>query len=52
LPHVLVKGGDYVDKVVAGADAVVANGGKVEFIPLLEGFSSTGLIGKILNGAK
>ncbi|GAB4454864.1 MAG: hypothetical protein OHK0036_18490 [Bacteroidia bacterium] len=43
-PDVLVKGGDYtIDKIV-GADFVIQNGGKVEIIPYLEGFSTTKII--------
>ncbi len=48
-PDVLVKGGDYtIDKVV-GADIVLQNGGKVEIIPLLEGYSTTGILKKLKN---
>ena len=46
-PDVLVKGGDYtIDKIV-GAEEVIANGGKVIINPILEGFSTTGIIDKI-----
>lgn len=47
LPDVLVKGGDYAVDQVAGAKEVIANGGKVVINPILEGFSTTGLIEKI-----
>lgn len=46
-PNVLVKGGDYEDKAVAGADFVKENGGKVVLIPLLEGRSTTNMIDKV-----
>ncbi|MEY8481197.1 D-glycero-beta-D-manno-heptose 1-phosphate adenylyltransferase [Lachnospiraceae bacterium 48-21] len=46
-PDVLVKGGDYEDKAVAGADFVKENGGKVVLIPLLEGRSTTNMIDKV-----
>ncbi len=46
-PDVLIKGGDYKPETVVGADIVKANGGKVEIVPLLEGFSTTAIIGKI-----
>ena len=46
-PDVLVKGGDYEDKAVAGAHFVEENGGKVVFIPLLEGRSTTNMIDKV-----
>jgi rfaE bifunctional protein nucleotidyltransferase chain/domain len=46
-PDVLVKGGDYtIDKIV-GAGFVQSYGGKVEIIPFVEGYSTTGLIEKI-----
>ena len=46
-PDVLVKGGDYtIDKII-GADFVIANGGSVEIIPFVEGYSTTSIIGKI-----
>lgn len=47
-PNVLVKGGDYTVETIVGAKEVFATGGKVEVIPLEEGFSTTGIIEKIL----
>lgn len=46
LPDVLVKGGDYKVDNIAGANEVIANGGKVVINPLLEGFSTTTIIEK------
>jgi len=46
-PDVLVKGGDYKPETVVGADIVTAIGGKVEIVPLLEGFSTTAIEQKI-----
>ena len=46
-PDVLVKGGDYTIETIVGANEVLANGGRVEVIPLKEGFSTTGIIEKI-----
>lgn len=46
-PDVLVKGQDYRPEDIAGADAVKDRGGKVVTIPLLKGFSTSGLIDKI-----
>ena len=46
-PDVLVKGGDYTIEQVVGAKEVIANGGKVIINPIIEGFSTTGLIKKI-----
>ena len=46
-PDVLVKGGDYKIETIVGANEVLANGGRVEVIPLKQGFSTTGIIEKI-----
>ncbi len=47
MPHVLVKGGDYNVDTIVGAKEVIANNGKVEVIPLEEGFSTTAIIEKL-----
>jgi len=47
LPDVLVKGDDYSIEEIAGYDVVLAHGGKVETIGLVEGFSTSALIGKL-----
>jgi rfaE bifunctional protein nucleotidyltransferase chain/domain len=47
-PNVLVKGGDYTPDTIVGADVVKANGGRVEVIPFVQGFSTTSLINKIV----
>lgn len=44
LPDVLVKGGDYKPEEIAGADAVLANGGAVEVLTFKEGRSTTSII--------
>jgi D-glycero-beta-D-manno-heptose 1-phosphate adenylyltransferase len=46
-PDILVKGGDYTIDQIVGAREVQAGGGKVVINPILPGFSTTGLIGKI-----
>ena len=46
-PNVIVKGGDYSENEIVGADIVKSNGGEVKIIPLLEGFSSTGIEQKL-----
>ena len=46
-PDILVKGGDYELSQIVGADSVKENGGKVEIIPFIEGYSSTQIIDKI-----
>jgi D-glycero-beta-D-manno-heptose 1-phosphate adenylyltransferase len=47
MPDVLVKGGDYTIDQIVGAKEVIANGGNVEIIPTLEGFSTTSIIEKM-----
>ncbi len=49
LPDVLVKGGDYSPATVVGADVVTAAGGRVEIVPLVEGFSTTDIVRKIVS---
>jgi D-glycero-beta-D-manno-heptose 1-phosphate adenylyltransferase len=44
MPDVLVKGGDYTIDTIVGAKEVIANGGQVIIAPILEGFSTTGII--------
>jgi D-glycero-beta-D-manno-heptose 1-phosphate adenylyltransferase len=44
MPDVLVKGGDYTLEQIVGAKEVLANGGEVKINPILEGFSTTGII--------
>lgn len=46
-PDVLVKGGDWKPDEIIGSDYVLAKGGKVFSLPLLEGFSSTNLVERI-----
>ncbi len=48
-PDILVKGGDWKTDEIIGADVVIGNGGKVLSLPVLEGFSTSGIIEKILN---
>jgi len=47
LPEVLVKGGDYTIEQIVGTKEVIANGGRVAINPIVEGFSTTGIIEKI-----
>ncbi len=47
LPNVIVKGGDYTVEQIVGAKEVIANGGKVVINPIVEGFSTTGIIEKM-----
>lgn len=48
LPDVLVKGADWSVDQIAGAAAVLASGGSVQTVPLLEGRSTTGIIETIV----
>lgn len=47
MPDVLVKGGDYAIEDIVGAKEVIANGGEVKIVPILEGFSTTSIIEKM-----
>ena len=40
-PDVIVKGGDYAVETVVGASEVMAWGGQVKIVPLVEGYSTT-----------
>jgi D-beta-D-heptose 7-phosphate kinase/D-beta-D-heptose 1-phosphate adenosyltransferase len=51
-PDLLFKGADYAGKTVPGADFVAARGGRIELLPLLEGYSTTGMVTKVRGGAK
>jgi len=46
-PDILVKGGDYTIEQVVGANEVMSWGGRVIINPIIQGFSTTGLIAKI-----
>ena len=46
-PDVLVKGADWAEGAIVGADIVEARGGQVVRIPVAEGYSTTRLIDKI-----
>ncbi|MBE7177063.1 MAG: D-glycero-beta-D-manno-heptose 1-phosphate adenylyltransferase [Mucilaginibacter polytrichastri] len=49
LPDVLVKGGDYTVEQIAGAKEVLENGGAVEVLDFVPGYSSSSIIRKIQN---
>ncbi len=51
-PDVLVKGGDYTEATVVGADEVSAWGGRVELVPLVAGFSTTEIVRRMAGGAE
>ena len=47
LPNVLIKGGDYEPDQIVGADLVKKNGGEVQVLPFVSGYSTTSLIKRI-----
>ena len=47
VPDILVKGDDYALQSIVGADFVIRNGGSVQTVSLVKGFSTTNLIEKI-----
>ena len=47
IPDVLVKGSDYQPEAIVGYDTVTKNGGKVETIDFIEGYSTTAIEKKI-----
>ncbi len=50
-PDVLVKGGDYSVETVVGHEVVIAGGGRVEIVPTVEGFSTSNIVKKMVEGA-
>ena len=46
-PDVLVKGADYKPEEIVGYDIVTSYGGKVETVPLVEGYSTTGILERV-----
>jgi D-beta-D-heptose 7-phosphate kinase/D-beta-D-heptose 1-phosphate adenosyltransferase len=46
-PEILFKGEDYKEDAVAGGEFVKANGGRVELLPLLAGYSTTATVQRI-----
>jgi len=47
-PDVIVKGGDWAEKDIVGAEAVRKWGGRVAIMPVIEGASTTNIIDKVL----
>jgi D-beta-D-heptose 7-phosphate kinase/D-beta-D-heptose 1-phosphate adenosyltransferase len=47
-PDVIVKGGDWAEKDIVGAEAVCKWGGRVAIMPEIEGASTTNVIEKVL----
>ena len=44
IPDILIKGSDYKEKKVVGSDIVIDNGGKIKFVDLLKGYSTSRII--------
>ncbi len=49
VPDILVKGGDWPEDKIIGADVVRGAGGEVKRIPFVEGHSTTDIVKKIKN---
>jgi D-beta-D-heptose 7-phosphate kinase/D-beta-D-heptose 1-phosphate adenosyltransferase len=47
-PHILVKGGDWTKETTVGKEVVERPGGEVVILPLVEGSSTSSIIGTIL----
>ena len=43
-PDILFKGADYKDKEIIGSEFIIKNGGQVELIDILKGYSTTNII--------
>lgn len=50
-PDLLVKGGDYTLETIVGADVVLARGGTVHIVPMVDGQSTTAAIARAKAGA-
>ncbi len=50
VPDVLVKGGDWSEDRIVGAEVVRKNGGEVKSLGLVDGFSTTALVEKVRRG--
>ena len=46
-PDVLVKGADYAPDAIAGADLVLARGGRIVRVPFVTGFSTTSIVERL-----
>jgi D-beta-D-heptose 7-phosphate kinase/D-beta-D-heptose 1-phosphate adenosyltransferase len=49
-PDVLVKGGDYTVETVVGHEDVIAAGGRVAIVPTVQGFSTSNIVKKMVEG--
>ena len=46
-PDVLVKGSDYANTEVVGRELVESRGGRMELVPMIDGYSTTSILQKI-----
>jgi D-glycero-beta-D-manno-heptose 1-phosphate adenylyltransferase len=46
-PDIIVKGGDYTVDQVVGAEHVIGHGGEVKIVPIVKGYSTSGIIAAI-----
>jgi D-beta-D-heptose 7-phosphate kinase/D-beta-D-heptose 1-phosphate adenosyltransferase len=46
-PDILVKGSDYKPEEVVGKELVASYGGSVKLVDIIEGYSTTRLVGKM-----
>ena len=51
-PDVIAKGADYRGREVVGSEVVLARGGRVEYLPIYEGISSTAIVDRIVQAHK
>lgn len=51
-PDILVKGGDWRPEQIVGSELVLARGGQVHSLPFVEGYSTTRIEQKIIEGAR
>ena len=49
-PDILIKGADYAEDQIVGADIVLARGGRIVRVTLVDGQSTTGVIEKSKRG--
>ncbi len=52
LPDILVKGGDWAGDKIVGREEVEAAGGRVVSVPVVQGHSTTEILGRIRGGAQ
>lgn len=43
-PNILFKGKDYKNQIIIGSEFIIQNGGKIELIDILSGYSTTNII--------